>query len=78
MQTDNQSLSIIISNKNSNVEIKIWYSFIESFKQKKIYKPWTRNVLADALYRTKITNITNSTLEKTQQSNLDQGTQHSA
>jgi len=39
MQTDNQSLSIIISNKNSNVEIKIWYSFIESFKQKKYISP---------------------------------------
>ncbi len=47
----------------------------ESFTSKIIYKPGTTNVVAGALFRIKINNITNSDLE---QSNSDQNTQHSA
>ncbi len=55
--------------------MKRWYSFIESFTPKIIYNTRTTNVVADALSRIKINNITNSDLE---QSNSDQNTQHSA
>ncbi len=59
IQTDHQSLSFTISDKNPKI----------------IYKPGTTNVVADALSRIKINNITNSDLE---QSDSDQNTQHSA
>ncbi len=41
-----------------------WYSFIESFTQKIIYKPGTTNVVADALSPIKINNITNNDIEQ--------------
>ncbi len=34
VQTDHQSLTFTISDKNPNVELKRWYSFIESFTPK--------------------------------------------
>ncbi len=49
--------------------------FIESFTPKITYKPGTTNVVADALSRIKIINITNNDIE---QSSSDQNTQHSA
>jgi len=75
IQTDLQSLSFTISDKNPNIEMNRWYSFIESFTPKIIYKPGTTNVVADALSRIQINNITDSDVE---QSNSDQNTQHSA
>jgi len=37
IQTDHQPLSFAISDKNPNIEMKRWYSFIESFTPKVIY-----------------------------------------
>jgi len=75
IQTDHQSLYFTISDKNPNIEMKRWYSFIESSTPKIIYKHGTTNVVADALSRIQINNITDSDVE---QSNSDQNTQHSA
>jgi len=72
------SLSFTISDKNPNVEMKRWYSFIESCIPKIIYKPGTTKVVADALSRIQINNITNSDIDISEQSNSDQDTQHSA
>jgi len=58
--------------------MKKWYSFIESFTPKIIYKPGTTNVVADALSRIQINYITNSDINVSEQSNSDQETQHSA
>jgi len=46
IQTDHQSLSFTISDKNPNIEMKRCYSFIEGFTPKIIYKPGTTNVVA--------------------------------
>ncbi len=64
IQTDHQSLSFTISDKNPNVEMKRWHSFIESYTPKIIYKPGTTNVVADALSPIKINNITNNDIEQ--------------
>jgi len=58
--------------------MKRWYSFIESFTPKIIYKRGTINVVADTLSRIQISNITNSDLDVSDQSNSDQDAQHSA
>jgi len=60
IQSDHQPLSFAISDKNPNIEIKRWYSFKESFTPKVIYKPGTTNVVADALSRIQINNLTDS------------------
>jgi len=39
VQTDHQSLSFTISDKNSNVEMERWCSLTESFNPKIIYNP---------------------------------------
>jgi len=57
--------------------MKRWYSFIESFTPKIIYKPGTKGVVADALSRVQINNITNSDIGVFEQSNSDQDTQRS-
>jgi len=71
--SDHQLLSISISQKNSNIEMKRWYSFIESYSPKIIYKPGATNVVADALSRIQINNLTESN-----ESVSYQNTQHSA
>jgi len=53
--------------------MKRWYSFIESYSPKIIYKPGATNVVADALSRIQINNLTESN-----ESVSDQNTQHSA
>jgi len=58
IQTDHQPLSFAISDKNPNIEMKRWYSFKESFTPKVIYKPGTTNVVAEALSRIQINNLT--------------------
>jgi len=73
IQTDHQPLSFAISDKNPNIAMKRWYSFIESFTPKVIYKPGTTNVVADALSRIQINNLTDSN-----ESVSDLSTQHSA
>jgi len=73
IQTDHQPLSFAISDKNPHIEMKRWYSFIESFTPKVIYKPGTTNVVADALSRIQINNLTDSN-----ESVSDLNTQHSA
>jgi len=45
--TDHQPLSFSISQKNPNIEMKRWYSFIESYSPKIIYIPGYTNVVAD-------------------------------
>jgi len=78
IQTDYQSISFKISDINPNVKMKRWYSFIESFIPKIIYKPGTTNVATDAVSRIQIHNVTNSDIDVSEQSNSDQDTQHSA
>jgi len=53
--------------------MKRWYSFIESYSPKIIYKPGATNVVADALLRIQINN-----LSKSNESVSDQNTQYSA
>jgi len=61
--TDHKPLSFSISQKNPNIEMKRWYSFIESYSPKVAY----------ALSRIQINNLTDSN-----ESVSDQNTQHSA
>jgi len=53
--------------------MKRWYSFIESYSPKIIYKPGSTNVVADALSRIQINNLTDRN-----ESVSNQNTQHSA
>jgi len=53
--------------------MKRWYSFIESFTPKVIYTPGITNVVADALSRIQINNLTDSN-----ESVSDLNTQYSA
>jgi len=53
--------------------MKRWYSFNESYSPKIIYKPGSTKVVADALSRIQINNLTDSN-----ESVSDQNTQHSA
>jgi len=73
IQTDHQPLSSGISDKNTNIEMKRSYSFIESFTPKVINKPGTTNVVADALSRIEINNLIDSNEQVSYQN-----TQHSA
>jgi len=47
---------ISISQKNPNIEMKGWYSFIESYSPQIIYRPGATDVVADALSRIQISN----------------------
>jgi len=58
--------------------MKRLYSSIESLTPKIIYKPGTTNIVADALSRIQINNITNSDIDVSEQSNSDLDIQHSA
>jgi len=71
--TDHRPLSFSISQKYPNIEMKKLYSFIECFSPKIIYKPRSTNVVADALPRIQINNLTDSN-----ETVSDQNTQHSA
>jgi len=51
--TDQKPLSFSIFQKNPNIEMKRWYSFIESYSPKIIYKPGSTSVVADALSNTR-------------------------
>jgi len=53
--------------------MKRWYSFIESYSPKIIYMPGSTNVVADALSRIQINNLTDSN-----ETVSDQNTQQSA
>ncbi len=57
------------------MELKRWFNYIESFSPKILYKPGTINVVADALSRIEINNITE---EEEDVESTDYGTQHSA
>jgi len=78
IQTDHQSLSYKISGKNPSEELKRWYLFIKSYSPKIINKPGITNVVADALSRAQVNNISNIDLDLYKQSNADQDTQYSA
>lgn len=58
--TDHQPLIFSISEKNPNTKLKRWKSFIEEFSPKFFYKPGKENVVADALSRQFINNISDS------------------
>lgn len=49
--TDHQPLTFALSDKNSNLKLKRWKSFIEEFSPQLIYKPGKENIVADALSR---------------------------
>jgi len=53
--------------------MKRWYSFNESYSPEIIYKPGSTNVVADALSRIQINNLTDSN-----ETLSDKNTQHSA
>ncbi|XP_054745735.1 basic-leucine zipper transcription factor A-like [Anastrepha obliqua] len=77
IHTDHQPLSFAISERNPNIKIKRWRSFIEEFSPKIIYKPGATNVVADALSRQMLNNLTNSK-EHSESSDSLADTQHSA
>lgn len=56
--TDHQPLSFSISEKNPNTKIRRWRAFIEEFSPTFFYKPGKDNVVADALSRQLINNLT--------------------
>lgn len=56
--TDHQSLVHSISDKNPNTKLKRWKNFIEEFGAEIKYKPGFQNVVADALSRHQINNVT--------------------
>lgn len=58
--TDHQSLIYSISEKNPNTKLKRWKNFIAEFGAEIKYKPGYQNVVADALSRHQINNITNN------------------
>lgn len=69
IHTDHQPLSFAVSTRNPNTKIKRWRSFIEEFSPKIIYKPGVTNVVADALSRQYLNNISDEeSLHDTQHS----------
>lgn len=58
IHTDHQQLSVAVSARNPNSRIKRWHAFIEKYSPKIFYKPRKTNVVADALSRVEINNIT--------------------
>lgn len=77
IHTDHQPLSFAVSERNPNIKIKRWRSFIEEFSPKIIYKPGATNVVADALSRQILNNITSSE-ESDRSGDSVTNTQHSA
>lgn len=49
--TDHQPLTFAMSDRNANSKMKRWGAFIEEFAPKFFYKPGKENVVADALSR---------------------------
>lgn len=70
IHTDHQPLTFAVSTRNPNAKMKRWHAFIEEFAPKMVYKPGTTNVVADALSRQFLNNLSDSTTIS--------GTQHSA
>jgi len=69
IHTDHQPLTFAISARNPNAKMKRWHAFIEEFAPKIIYKPGTQNVVADALTRQILNNISDAeSLHSTQHS----------
>jgi len=69
IHTDHQPLTFAMSPNNPNTKMKRWHAFIEEFAPKIIYKPGTQNVVADALSRQFLNNITDDeSLHSTQHS----------
>lgn len=70
IHTDHQPLTFAISSRNPNAKLKRWMSFIEEYSPKFVYKPGATNVVAEALSRQTLNNISDD--------ESLQGTQHSA
>lgn len=69
IHTDHQPLTFAVSTRNPNAKIKRWRSFIEEFSPKIIYKPGVHNIVADALSRQYLNNISDEeSLHSTQHS----------
>lgn len=75
IHTDHQPLSFALSNRNPNSKMKRWHAFIEEFSPKIIYKPGSSNLVADALSRIEIHNMTDESMSEDED---DFETQHSA
>lgn len=74
--TDHQPLSFAVSARNPNSKMKRWHAFIEEYSPKILYKPGKTNVVADALSRLQMNNITYQ--NHISGSSSDSGTVHSA
>lgn len=70
IHTDHQPLTFAVSTRNPNAKIKRWRSFIEEFSPKLVYKPGITNIVADALSRQILNNLSDDSSVE--------GTQHSA
>lgn len=69
IQTDHQPLTFAVSTRNPNAKMKRWHAFIEEFAPKITYKPGTENVVADALSRQILNQISdNDSIHSTQHS----------
>ena len=55
--TDHQPLTFAVSDRNPNAKIKRWKAFIDEHNANVIYKPGKENVVADALSRQEINNL---------------------
>jgi hypothetical protein len=61
--TDHQSLIHSISEKNPNTKLKRWKNFIAEFGADIKYKPGLQNVVADALSRHQVNNMTDNSTD---------------
>lgn len=55
--TDHQPLTFAVSDRNPNAKIRNWKAFIDECNAKVFYKPGKENVVADALSRQHINNL---------------------
>lgn len=68
--TDHQPLTFAVSDRNPNSKIKRWKAFVDEHNAKIFYKPGKENVVADALSRQQLNNLS-------QDNESNQGTVHS-
>lgn len=61
--TDHQPLTFAMSDKNPNSKMKRWRAFIEEFAPKFFYKPGKENIVADALSRQYVNQMSDSDSE---------------
>uniref|UniRef100_W8BY62 RNA-directed DNA polymerase n=1 Tax=Ceratitis capitata TaxID=7213 RepID=W8BY62_CERCA len=59
--TDHQPLTYALSEKNPNSKLKRWTAFIDSYSPRYFYKPGKENIVADALSRQYMHNLSDDT-----------------